>query len=43
MILLKGGGDRIVVPWYQRCGTWYNIANVVEPGTKRRGTGTKPI
>ena len=34
----------VVVPWYQR--GWYLVqhcANVVEPGTKGRGTGTKLI
>ena len=24
----KEGGDRVVVPWYQRGGTWYNILQV---------------
>ena len=22
------GGDRVVVPWYQRGGTWYNIVEM---------------
>ena len=22
------GGDRVVVPWYQRGGTWYNIVQM---------------
>ena len=26
--LLHEGGDRVVVPWYQRGGTWYNIVQM---------------
>ena len=26
--LLKEGGDRVVVPWYQKGSTWYNIVQM---------------
>ena len=38
------GGDRVVVRWYQRAGTWYSILQKwwnLDP--KNWGTGTKPI
>ena len=41
---LLEGGDRVVVPWYQR--GWYlepNSGKTMEPGTKSSGTGTQPI
>ena len=25
---LSEGGDRVVVPWYNRGGTWYNIVQM---------------
>ena len=27
-LIMLEGGDRLVVPWYQRGGTWYNIVQM---------------